>query len=37
MKITNEVNSILLKAYQEAKSKNSEYITPEHLAICSNL
>ena len=31
MKITNEVNSILLKAYQEAKSKNSEYITPEHL------
>jgi len=31
MKITNEVNSILLKAYQEAKNKNSEYITPEHL------
>lgn len=31
MKITNEVNSILLKAYQEAKGKNSEYITPEHL------
>ncbi|MCE5221615.1 MAG: ATP-dependent Clp protease ATP-binding subunit ClpA [Clostridium sp.] len=31
MKITNEVNSILLKAYQEAKDKNSEYITPEHL------
>lgn len=31
MKITNEVNSILLKAYNEAKEKNSEYITPEHL------
>ena len=31
MKITNEVNLILLKAYQEAKSKNCEYITPEHL------
>jgi ATP-dependent Clp protease ATP-binding subunit ClpA len=31
MKITNEVNLILLKAYQEAKEKNSEYITPEHL------
>jgi ATP-dependent Clp protease ATP-binding subunit ClpA len=31
MKITNEVNLILLKAYQEAKSKASEYITPEHL------
>ncbi len=31
MKITNEVNSILLKAYKEAKNKNSEYITPEHL------
>ncbi|BCZ45299.1 ATP-dependent Clp protease ATP-binding subunit ClpA [Clostridium gelidum] len=31
MKITNEVNVILLKAYEEAKGKNSEYITPEHL------
>lgn len=31
MKITNEVNFILLKAYQEAKKNNSEYITPEHL------
>ncbi len=31
MKITNEVNSILLKAYQEAKERNCEYITPEHL------
>lgn len=31
MKITNEVNIILLKAYQEAKERNSEYITPEHL------
>jgi len=31
MKITNEVNLILLKAYEEAKGKNSEYITPEHL------
>lgn len=31
MKITNEVNIILLKAYEEAKGKNSEYITPEHL------
>lgn len=31
MNITNEVNLILLKAYKEAKGKNSEYITPEHL------
>lgn len=31
MKITNEVNNILLKAYEEAKERNSEYITPEHL------
>ncbi|EKQ51236.1 MULTISPECIES: ATP-dependent Clp protease ATP-binding subunit ClpA [unclassified Clostridium] len=31
MKITNEVNLILLKAYEEAKEKNCEYITPEHL------
>jgi len=31
MKITNEVNLILLRAYQEAKGKGSEYITPEHL------
>ena len=31
MKITNEVNLILLKAYEEARGKNSEYITPEHL------
>jgi len=31
MKITNEVNIILLRAYEEAKGKNSEYITPEHL------
>jgi len=31
MKITNEVNLILLQAYEEAKGKNSEYITPEHL------
>lgn len=35
MKITNEVNSILLKAYQEAKENNSEYITPEHLLYAS--
>ncbi|RII36049.1 ATP-dependent Clp protease ATP-binding subunit ClpA [Clostridium chromiireducens] len=31
MKITNEVNLILLRAYEEAKEKNCEYITPEHL------
>lgn len=31
MKITNEVNSILLRAYEEAKKNNSEYITPEYL------
>lgn len=31
MKITNEVNLILVKAYEEARGKNSEYITPEHL------
>lgn len=31
MKVTSEVNDILVKAYEEAKEKNSEYITPEHL------
>ena len=31
MKVTSEVNDILMKAYEIAKEKNSEYITPEHL------
>ena len=31
MKVTSEVNNILVKAYEEAKDRNSEYITPEHL------
>ena len=31
MRITDEVNLMLMKAYQEAKKYNSEYITPEHL------
>ena len=31
MKVTSEVNNILVKAYEEAKERNSEYITPEHL------
>lgn len=31
MKVTSEVNDILMKAYETAKEKNSEYITPEHL------
>ena len=31
MRITDEVNLVLMKAYQEAKKYNSEYITPEHL------
>ena len=31
MKITGELNDILIKAYEEAKNLNSEYITPEHL------
>ncbi len=31
MKVTSEVNDILIKAYETAKEKNSEYITPEHL------
>ncbi len=31
MKITNEVNNIILKAFEEAKINNSEYVTPEHL------
>lgn len=31
MKVTTEVNDILIKAYEEAKERNSEYITPEHL------
>ncbi len=31
MKVTSEVNRILVKTYEIAKEKNSEYITPEHL------
>ncbi|HCW52580.1 MAG TPA: ATP-dependent Clp protease ATP-binding subunit ClpA [Clostridium sp.] len=31
MKITNDVNDIVLRAYKEAKDRHSEYITPEHL------
>ena len=31
MKITNELNDVILRAYEEAKKLNSEYITPEHL------
>ena len=31
MKVTSEVNDIIIKAYETAKEKNSEYITPEHL------
>ena len=31
MKITNDVNDIIIKAYKEAKDRHSEYITPEHL------
>ncbi|CAI3610026.1 ATP-dependent Clp protease ATP-binding subunit ClpA [Clostridium neonatale] len=31
MKVISEVNNILVKAYEEAKERNSEYITPEHL------
>ena len=31
MKITNNLNDILIRAYEEAKKANSEYITPEHL------
>lgn len=31
MKITNDLNDVLLRAYEEAKKGNSEYITPEHL------
>ena len=31
MKITNELNDVILRAYEEAKKINSEYITPEHL------
>lgn len=31
MKITNDVNDIIIRAYKEAKDRHSEYITPEHL------
>ncbi len=31
MKITNDLNDVLIRAYEEAKKRNSEYITPEHL------
>ncbi|WP_294154687.1 ATP-dependent Clp protease ATP-binding subunit ClpA [uncultured Clostridium sp.] len=31
MKITSELNDVLLRAYEEARSQNNEYITPEHL------
>ena len=31
MKITNDVNDIIIRAYEEAKDRHSEYITPEHL------
>lgn len=31
MKITSELNDVLLRAYEEAKRQNNEYITPEHL------
>ena len=31
MKITNELNDVILRAYEEAKKVSSEYITPEHL------
>lgn len=31
MKITNDVNDIIVRAYKEAKDRHSEYITPEHL------
>ncbi|MBE6062674.1 MAG: ATP-dependent Clp protease ATP-binding subunit ClpA [Clostridium butyricum] len=31
MKITNDVNDIIVRAYEDAKDRHSEYITPEHL------
>ncbi|MGN0143353.1 MAG: Clp protease N-terminal domain-containing protein, partial [Clostridium sp.] len=31
MKITSDLNNILIRAYEEAKKISSEYITPEHL------
>ena len=31
MKITSNLNDIVIKAYEEAKNRKSEYITPEHL------
>ena len=31
MKITSDLNDVLIRAYEEAKKRNSEYITPEHL------
>lgn len=31
MKITSNLNDVILRAYEEAKNRNNEYITPEHL------
>ena len=31
MKITNDVNDIIIRPYKESKDRHSEYITPEHL------
>ena len=31
MKITSNLNDVLIRAYEEAKKVNSEYLTPEHL------
>lgn len=31
MKITSDLNDVMLRAYEEAKNRKSEYITPEHL------
>ncbi|HRZ26095.1 MAG TPA: ATP-dependent Clp protease ATP-binding subunit ClpA [Spirochaetota bacterium] len=35
MEINNELNSILMAAYNEAKKRNHEYLTPEHVLYAS--
>ncbi len=35
MEINNELNSILMSAFNEAKNRNHEYLTPEHILYAS--
>jgi ATP-dependent Clp protease ATP-binding subunit ClpA len=35
MKISHELQAVFNLAFEEAKSRRSEYLTPEHLLLCS--